>query len=290
MLTTISDIPSWVDAGRGAQDQKRRRAAHILLYAIASSAPLSAHMAMKGGFLLAIKYKSSRHTIDVDFSTKQSINDFNEVQFIESLENSLQSASTEFAEYGLECKVQSFKKNPPNPAATMPTYNIVIGYAYKNDINSYKRLQKKQAIEVLKIDYSLNEPILNCEKLEISNGLSVMVYSLSDLIAEKYRAILQQKIRNRNRNQDVYDLYYLITNLGRITKKEKNAILDSLIKKSNARGLDVRMDSITDQEIITRSEKGYHEIQYDIEDPLPPFSDAFQIVKEFYESLPWEAH
>jgi predicted nucleotidyltransferase component of viral defense system len=288
MLTTLSDMSAWVNEGRGAQDQKRRKAAHILLYAIASSNSLNAQMAMKGGFLLAIKYKSSRHTIDVDFSTQQNTEEFNAVQFLENLENSLQSASNEFVEYGLECRIQSFKKNPPNPAATMPTYNIVIGYAYRNDINSYKRLQNKQSIDVLKIDYSLNEPILNCEMLEISNGHSVMVYSLSDLIAEKYRAILQQKIRNRNRNQDVYDLYYLITNIGRITKKEKCNILESLIKKSKARELDVSIYSITDQEIIKRSEKGYQDIQYDIEDPLPPFSTAFKIVKEFYESLPWK--
>src|SRR5690606_24880128 len=96
-----------------------------------------------------------------------------------------------------------------------------------------KRLDGGKAVNIVNIDYSFNEQSFHKEIIKI-DGAEFEAYSIIELVAEKIRAILQQKTRNRNREQDIYDLHFILTNINRFgfSKEEKGLILDTLFKKS----------------------------------------------------------
>ena len=288
MLTKIKDIASWVnDSSVDENEQRRREAMHILLYAIGSSDVLSVKMAMKGGVLLGISYRSSRYTYDIDFSTSEKAAAFEIEEFKDELDKQLIYASEKLP-YGMTCLIQKFKKEPNNPEATFPTFKLTVGYAYKTDRTKFKRLQSKNSSDVIKIDYSLNEMIQETELLEVGDGKTISAYSYYDLIAEKYRAILQQEQRNRYRSQDVYDIHYVLTNAELPDDQDKNTILKTLLKKSTSRNLEIDRLSIRSPEIKRRSKVKYEKLQQAVYGELPEFETAYKFVQDFYESLPWE--
>lgn len=243
-------------------------------------------MAMKGGVLLAIKYSSSRYTTDVDFSTSLKVSEIDIGNFKMELGKQL-TLSSESLNYGIACLVQKFKQQPKDPNATAPTFQITIGYSSKTDRNNFKSLMHRRSSTVLKIDYSFNEIIQETEELYLSENKFILTYSYSDLVAEKYRALLQQKKRNRWRSQDVYDLYYIFKNFGPPDSITKRKILDTFKKKSESRSLRVFRKSMADPEIKARSAKDYNHLDKTIYDDLPDFEIAYQYIKTNYEDLPW---
>lgn len=242
-------------------------------------------MTMKGGVLLAIKYNSPRYTIDVDFST--SFKRLEIDKFKKELNKKL-SSSSEKLNYGMSCLIQKIQQKPKSPMATWPTFQITIGYAYKHDTNSFKRLQAGNSSNIIKIDYSLNEIIFDTEELELSDGETVLTYSYVDLISEKYRAILQQEQRGRSRAQDVYDIYYVLKTFGVPDRIIKENILKTLLKKSLSRELHIDKYSISKPSIIKKSQIKYGAIEHTIYGELPPFETAYDFIQNFYESLPWD--
>ena len=88
--------------------------------------------------------------------------------------------------------------------------SLNIGYAPRSNPSALKRLMAKQSPMIVEIDYSYNEAVLDIDLLSLSNGESLQVYSQINLMAEKYRSLLQQPIRRRNRRQDIYDLALLL--------------------------------------------------------------------------------
>jgi len=280
------DIARWVDKEDDPRPRKFREAVHIILAAIATSQNLNSKMILKGGQLLAIRYASSRFTRDIDFSTSSKVSGFNLETFLREFEQSLVVAC-ENLPYDLDCRVQSYEFKPPNPEATFPTLVVRVGYANKSDVKSHRRLVAKNSSDVVKIDYSFNEKIQKTDPIRLSDGGKVLVYSFSDLVAEKYRAILQQEVRNRSRRQDVYDLHYLIGRVQEIGQGEKQQILNSLRIKSQSRNLEVNKDSISNKAIIARSRRDYPGVGQEIEGELPDFDEAYGEIRKFYESLPW---
>lgn len=289
MLTDIDNFSEWIDKPEIAEKERNhRKAVHILLYAIATSDMLNSQMLMKGGTLLAIRYASSRYTTDLDFSTTIQLTEDYQVEFREELENQL-SKATEKLEYGMACKVQSLKIKPRlSPDVTWPSFQIKVGYAYKHERNEFRRLNKGNASATVKIDYSFNEPIHSYNSLSIHEDLSILVYSSEELVAEKLRALLQQKVRKRNRRQDIYDLFYLLTKTDYCSELDKGLVLRTLIVKSTSRELKVTIESLSDPDIIKRSQAQYHLLEKEVEGSLPPFKMAYEVVNDFYRSLPWE--
>lgn len=188
----IYDIGSWVADENNPIDRQKREAFHTILFAISHSQNLHATMIMKGAVLLAIRYNCIRYTTDIDFSTHLKASEFDINQFLSNLNQSLILA-TETLDYGLDCRVQSHKLKPPNEDATFPTLKLKIGYAVKGDRNNQKRLLAKRALDVVAIDYSFNEITQETESLKLNTGETLSAYSFTDLIAEKYRAILQRE-------------------------------------------------------------------------------------------------
>lgn len=282
------DIGEWVNREKILKHRTLREAIHTALVAISTGHWLNCNMIIKGGVLLAIRYESLRFTEDIDFSTSIMLKDFDQESFLKELNQSLASA-VEKLDYGLDCRIQSYHLQPSNnPDATFPTFKLKIGYAYKHDTKSHKRLQRRQSSQVLKIDYSLNEKTQDVESFKLTDGGTLSAYSLTDLIAEKYRAILQQKVRNRVRRQDAYDLYTLMEKFPIKDHNEKKHILETLFKKASARNLKITSASISDPETIQRSKNQYHMLASEIDGELPEFERVYDCVEEFYISLPWD--
>ncbi len=282
------DVAKWIEKESEPRRRAFREAVHVILSAIANSTNLKTEMILKGGLLLAIKYDSTRFTIDIDFSTSQKISQFNKEHFLSELNKKL-ALSVEKLDYGLNCKIQSHRLKPPSPDATFPTLKLKIGYAYKHDQRSHRRLLAGNSSQVVELDYSFNEITDDIDIITLNEGGNISAYGLTDLIAEKYRALLQQKSRNRYRRQDIYDLFFLLKNDTVKSTINKNQLLDTFIKKSVSRGLVVSKDSLSSEEIKRRSKKEYNLLQSEIEEDLPEFEKTYSFVKEFYEILPWDS-
>lgn len=279
------DIGEWVDLETDPNHKAIRQAIHTILVAISSSDYLRIRMIMKGGVLLAIRYESDRFTEDIDFSTPTTRLDFDLDSFVRELEVSLISAVDKL-DYGLDCRLQSHKYKPKDEAASYPTLKIKVGYAYKNDYSSHRRLDNGKCSQVVEIDYSLNEISQSDDVLKLDLGGEIYAYSLIELIAEKYRAILQQEVRNRHRRQDAYDLFRLFEKI-ELDGDEKVYLLSRLIEKSSARGLHITKESMSNPEIIRRSSSQYDQLESEIDGTLPKFDVVYGEIKSMYESLPW---
>ncbi len=60
--------------------------------------------------------------------------------------------------------------------------------------------------QVIPVEFSLNEPICNDERVSIDAHRKIRVSTREDIVAEKLRALLQQSIRDRTRPQDLLDI------------------------------------------------------------------------------------
>ncbi|KGI83830.1 MULTISPECIES: nucleotidyl transferase AbiEii/AbiGii toxin family protein [unclassified Providencia] len=267
-----------------------RQAVHIVLSAIACSDYLKPKMIMKGGMLLGIRYKSTRFTEDIDFSTKMKLSELSEDEFRRELNDALLISSDNLP-YGVLCTIQSLgiqpKKNHEN--ATFPSFNLKIGYARKNVPSEMERLKRSQSPNTIKIDYSFNENSFDVDDLVLDDD-GILSYNITDLIAEKIRSIIQQPYRNRNRRQDIYDLNYLF-NCTNLDKDELLLILTSLILKSENRipSEDIHRNTLDREDIKKYSAKDYGTLSQEISGDIPDFEYAYSKVNDFYKSLPWEA-
>lgn len=280
----MNDIESWVESAEGADQKAFRRATHVLLSAISSHANLLPEMVMKGGALLAIRYKTARMTRDVDFSTRVAFTDFDRSreQFVADLDRALTNASARNA-YGLQLKVQS-QKIKPSEHGTFPTLHIKIGYATLGDVRAMQRLTQKQISSVLSVDYSFNEEIHDIERIG-DEHLGVDVYGEFTLIAEKLRAYLQQIERDRSRGRDLYDLWFLLRD--RHFEPSETATLFHVIKsKARSRNIEIDRESLDDAQLLQHSRRSYEELRTQVVD-LPEFMDAQAIVSRFWRGLPW---
>lgn len=192
----------------------------------------------------------------------------------------------EVLDYDLDCRVQSSKLQPKNPNS-YPSIKMKIGYAFKGT-PKHKRLLLLRSPDIISIDYSLNEATPNVEDLKLDFEDGVLVYTLTDLIAEKYRSLLQQAPRNRTRRQDVYDLDLLIGKLINVDSVEKSKILNCLISKSKARDIYPDVNSFNEPELKSRAQEHYQTLKDEVEGELPDFDELFHKVAGFYKSLPWK--
>ena len=166
---------------------------------------------------------------------------------------------------------------------------MTIGYAQKSDSRVHRRLLAGQSPQVVGLDYSLNEPLGKIETLELDGDKTIRVYDLVELIAEKFRALLQQERRNRVRRQDIFDLNFILNTHPEINDKvSKQKILNRLKEKSAARELPVNQESMANPEIRSRAQAEYPQLANEIDGELPQFDVIYTVVEEYYRSLPWK--
>ena len=276
-------LRQWVAAAADPSRCRLRQAVRTLLEAIAATPSLQRQMILKGGMLLGIVHGSSRFTKDVDFSTPQHFGDMDEGALRGALEEAL-VAAVERLGYGLDCRIQRWNVNPER-GGTTPTLQVNIGYALVGS-PAHRRLQKLQATDILPLDYSFNETAPFVDLLACDEGRCVQTYDLHTLIAEKYRALLQQESRNRVRGQDVYDLHFLLTQEADTFVLDRQSVLDILREKAAARNIDSHRAALRDENLQERARDSYAGLEFDA-DRLPAYEEAFGVVRAFYEALPW---
>jgi len=284
METKISE---WVKA---APVDRRlfRQAVHLILHGIGGDEYLRMNMVMKGGMLLGIRYDSSRFTEDIDFSVGHKLQDVDQESFEQSLKNALVVAEDELP-YQITCRLQSVKVQPRS-GGTFPSLKMKIAYSDRRDAGGMKRLERGGSPQVVKIDYSFNEASYQIEELKLDGEEVIQAYALEDILAEKLRSVIQQVVRNRNRRQDIYDIWHLLTTCPPLTPEDKQQVLESFKRKSAAR-IDasfIRKDTLSRSDVKTASQVDYSSLKDEIAGDLPPFEIAYGCVEAFYESLPWK--
>ncbi|NKI18043.1 nucleotidyl transferase AbiEii/AbiGii toxin family protein [Spongiibacter sp. KMU-166] len=285
-IEETDNISEWVEAATTPDNLEFRQAVHTILQGISLQQDLRVCMVLKGGILMAIRYKSRRFTKDIDVSTSYSLADLDQDAVSRQLNDGF-ALATEILDYGVACAVQRLTIQPKgvkNPS--YPSMSIKIGYAYQGT-PKHRRLMNGQSPTVIGIDYSLNEELPNPESLKILNGDELLAYSLIDLVAEKLRSLLQQESRNRYRRQDIFDLHLVLTGIANFDDEDRGQILASLMTKARSRDIEPHMDSLDNEELRRRAEHEYHTLADDTEGELPVFSEAYEVVREFYRSLPW---
>lgn len=287
----VIDLSAWVEKAKSDSLKYRiRQVVEILMYAIGSTKHLKENMYLKGGTLMAIAHNSERMTGDVDYSwfgEPFALSIADEIK--ESLDVALKRAATKLGYLDLVCKIQSIKKEPRKwENVSYPALCVSIGYASIGTPQE-RALANNKASNVVRLDISFNEPLENAQKLLLdSSDVTINAYAPTEIIAEKMRALMQQtqRLHERSRRQDVYDIALLI-NKFMFDAEEKKIILGTLHIKANAREVSINKDSFADGAVRSAAEKEWGTMALEIEEPLPSFDACYKIVQDFYESLPW---
>jgi predicted nucleotidyltransferase component of viral defense system len=289
------DIKPWIDrARRDPLAYVERQATEVVLTAIGGLRGYGNRMFLKGGVLMAVVYESVRGTADLDFTTNYPATpDFGE-KLRQELDRALPRATARLGYPDLLMKVQTVKEVPRpfgSPGTSFPALDVKIAYALRG--HGDHRLAGGQAPHVVDLEVSFNEPIRAIEVIRLGvDGPSFSAYALTDLIAEKFRALLQQVVRNRHRQQavyrrqDVYDIAHLVTRFP-LDESERAAILESFRDKCAARGIMPTVDSMSDPLVAERARAEWNSLRQEIGD-LPDFDECFSKVEALYRALPWK--
>lgn len=284
------DIKAWVDAAKTDPLAHRdRQVTEIVLTAIGQAPSLQSSLVLKGGTLMALAYDSQRVTSDVDFTAVVGPEGF-DTRLREELDDLLPKTAIELGYLDLLCRVQSIRKLPrPQNFENMnfPALLVKIGSAIRGT-SEQKSLEEGMASRVVDLEISFRDEVFTAQSLRLTNqGIAVRAFTLHELIAEKFRALLQQPIRNRHRRQDVYDIA-LLADEHYLSADDMALIHSTLIEKCASRHLVPDASSLTDPEVVGRAGADWSTLKLELKD-LPPFDERFAIVAELYRSLPWAA-
>ena len=264
-----------------------RQVTEIVLATIGIAPNLKKTLVLKGGAVMALAFKSERVTGDVDFSADADPEAF--AQFVvEELNALLPKTAITLGYIDLLCRVQSVKKMPKAKNFEdhdFPALLVRIGSAVRGT-GEEKRLDAGQATRVLDMEISFRDQVYAFQELSLTDaGVAVRAFTLHELIAEKFRALLQQPIRNRYRRQDVYDIAFL-AETNPLDDEDRAKILMTLVEKCRTRSIEPDIASIDDPEIVKRAQADWDTLKLELSD-LPPFEERFAIVRELYVSMPW---
>lgn len=291
------NISNWVAKSKFNPDKYIfRQVVEILINAIGQTKFLKGNMFLKGGALMALAHESQRMTGDVDFSwlepfDKDAFRDVSEI-IVESLDESLNKARVRLGYLDIKCKVQSSRKEPGGwnkEPLSFPALELKIGYA-KVGTRQELLLESNNCAQVLRVDISFNEQIIDHQELVLDdNQTTVNAYTPIEVITEKFRALIQQIHRSRNRRQDVYDIDFLLKHFN-FDEDEKKSILDNMLIKSKSRKINPNINSFSDNRVKEAAQKEWQtmNLEFSEENKLPDFDKCYQNIEEFYKSLPWK--
>ncbi len=287
----VVNIDEWIDKAKADPSAYlERQATEIFLTTLGTTEPYCGRFFLKGGLLMGIVYGSPRQTADIDYSTNLEPDSEVAGDLREKLDKAFPRVAASLGYPDIVCKVQTLKLRP-RPAmfkdANAPGFDVTIGYAIRGT-NQEERLLQGSAALVLKTDISFKEPVGAIQIVRLGeSGNTISAYSLTDVISEKFRALLQQEDRNRYRRQDIYDLQLLISKFS-FDGDERQEIFRIFLEKCAARQITPHQESLEADEIVKRSKSEWDTLKLEI-DELPDFDICFSEVNAFYKSLPWNS-
>lgn len=282
------DVRGWVEAARADPLRYRdRQVTEIVLTTIGIAPSLKNTLVLKGGTLMALAFKSDRLTGDVDFTAQVDPDGFEE-KLVAELNELMPRTAINLGYLDLVCRVQSVEKKP-RPERFLdwdfPALVVRVGSAERGT-RQEEKLAAGKAARVHHLEISFRDQVYAFQELCLTDaGVAVHGFTLSEVIAEKLRALLQQPIRKRNRRQDVFDIAFLI-DTHKIDAEDRQAIHDTLMSKCRSRDIEPTKESLTDPEVVDRARADWETLQLEVQE-LPSFDERFQLVSELYESLPW---
>lgn len=277
--TSLDAIAAWRLMARVTAEEARKRfVQYAVLESIAAAPALADSIAFKGGNALRFVYGSRRSTIDLDFTAEGSFPD-DDGLIRARLDGALRSA---LPQHRAKARCQRVRRNPAGRDKTRPTYDISVGYLLPGD-RLYNNFETSGNLpSTVDVEISINE--LVCEVVSFSlnpGGPPLRVCSLEDIVAEKFRALLQQPIRRRSRPQDVYD----IANIARPGRALDVAKVSAyLILKAEARDIHPRKASFDDT-VRALAAVGYGLMMAPDDPDHIPFDEAWERVLEFVSRL-----
>lgn len=276
--TSLADVPRWSREYKTTTSEANIRfMEYVVLNCIGSNVITERSMVLKGGNALRFAFQSPRSTKDLDFTlTGDEIpDDADRIRIL--LDDALRFAERRFR---VKAKCQSVKRNPlRKPGFTRPTYSIRVAYQFETDRYFHNFEERDNTPTVIPIEISFND--LVCETRIWTGVNSVRVSSLEDILAEKLRSLLQQKTRNRNRYQDVYDIARYV----RQSDIDRSKIGRFLLEKSRVREIEVRKACFDD--VIRKMASADYDVHIHEQAPhnFIPFDDAWQDVLSLVQSL-----
>ncbi len=281
------NVTAWVEkASADPVAYRQRQAVEITLNAIAATAPLNEKLYLKGGVLMGLAYGSPRQTADVDLTAAFKVDADIDTRIAGLMTSAFAPAAARLGYTDLALKVHSIRRQPRAifETASAPALKMKVAFALRGT-DQEKALLEGKTPGLIEVDISFNEVLNHFQVLRLSGGSSIRAYSLSELIAEKYRAILQQKERNRNRRQDTYDLDRLISE-NTLDDKMKSEIFATFKDKCRSRSIEPVRDALDDADTELRSGTDWASLKIEIGD-VPDFEACYARVNAFYKALPW---
>lgn len=279
------DVDRWAkQEGVSITEAGRRFAQFLILGGIGQNPFLGRNLVFKGGNALEFVYEPNRSTTDLDFSFIEAQSDL--PALIETIRTQL-SASVLYAqaEHNTVMRVQSVRQNPPRPDAQFPTITSRIAYAYPDQPLQQQRLRDGDpGANVIPVEMSVNETVCAWQEVSIVGARRPMrVATTEDIVAEKLRAILQQTMRNRHREQDVLDIAILFSS-NRLPLNT-DQISDYVVRKAQARDIQVTKTAFRDPEVRSRSATGYDYLKDTVRHTFIPFDEAWEMVLALVDQL-----
>lgn len=282
-------LSAWVDQVKS--DPVRyveRQVTEILLHAIGITPKLNDTLVLKGGVLMSLAHGSFRQTGDVDFTARIEPEPY-AGNLKELLNTALRRSALDLGYVDLLTAVQRFEYRPrPETFAdsTAPALDLSIGYAQRGTADE-SRFHNGKASRVIQVDISFREKVMNATELIIEEPhVAIQAYTIEEIIAEKFRAQLQQVPRNRARRQDVFDIDWLLHRYAP-NEEMRAKILIALLAKSEDREIAPLQSSFDNPELKERANANWNSMGLEIGGKLPDFEEAFARVRAFYRSLPW---
>ena len=284
------DLRAWIDQAAGDRRLRdQRQVVAVILNAVALVTSFRDRLVFKGGALLAVAHGSLRLTSDLDFTARDADPEEFAARFIAEMDRGLDRARARLGYVQWRCRVQGKLKLQPRNFAEdrFPALRARIGYAAAGTRDE-AQLAAGNCTNVIDVEISFREPVIETQELQlVAANEMIEAYSLNEMIAEKLRAYLQQGIRNRRRRQDIYDVAYLVRRHTEDEEIDRATVLRALLEKCAARDVPVGRGLIDNPELIERARSEWATMGLEL-GSLPPFEECFNLVREFYLSLPWE--
>jgi len=156
-----------------------------------------------------------------------------------------------------------------------------------------KQLASSNASHTVEIDISFNETVTveDIDAFQLNEKQNVLYYNLEQIMAEKFRSLLQQPVRRRNRRQDVFDLHHLLQEYEDHFRnvETKGLVLEKLIKSSMGRDLDayLHQKGMLDPEVRKRSLEDVSTLEQEVE-VKESIETMYDMVSDYFQSLPWD--
>ncbi|GJQ26504.1 MAG: hypothetical protein HBSAPP02_15360 [Phycisphaerae bacterium] len=279
---SLAELANFARELRVTTEESRKRFVQYVVLQAISASPLRDVLIFKGGNALRFVYANRRGTMDLDFTATSALPDDKP-----SIGLALDSAFVvAFGQFGVKLRYQSAQRNPPGADKHFPTYEVKVGYQFPGDRYFPEFDARAQPVSsVVDLEISLNDVVCDDAliKLDPQRDLCTRVCSVEDIVAEKLRALLQQRVRKRHRKQDAYDIASML----RMHRDQINPerVTQFFLRKAKARGINPSR-SMFDDEIRRRASCEYETLFDDERDPYYiPFDQAWDEVIRLVHAL-----